>query len=168
MTSISDDAFAYMVAEEVKNRLSPRERQILLLPENWHKWQRCLLTLVDNLDDQIERIEEDAEADARRFASIGSRRLQTEAESTYRNRKNKIERFKFYVNKRLDQVTTMIENGSAPEMSGMQEVEMLRAAINAHKKMLIDNDMEDTPIDRALWAVLEGRWEFDNLDLSTI
>jgi hypothetical protein len=165
---ISDDSFAWMVAEEVKNKLSPRERQILLQPENWGKWQRCLVALVDNLDDQIARIEEDEEADSRRFASIGSRRLQNEAESAYRGRKQKIERFKFYVNKRLDQVTAMIENGSTPEMSGAQEVEFLRRAINQHRKMLVDNDMEDTPIDRALWAALDGRWEFDNLDLSTI
>lgn len=165
---ISDDSFAWMVAEEVKNKLSPRERQILLQPENWGKWQRCLVALVDNLDDQICRIEEDEEADSRRFASIGSRRLQNEAESAYRGRKQKIERFKFYVNKRLDQVTAMIESGSAPEMSGTQEVEFLRRAINQHRKMLVDNDMEDTPIDRALWAALDGHWEFDNLDLSTI
>lgn len=165
---ISDDSFAWMVAEEVKNRLSPRERQILLQPENWKKWQRCLLALIDNLDNQLERIEEDAEADARRFASIGSRRLQTEAENTYRQRKGKIERFKFYVNKRLDQVTTMIENGKAPEMTSTQEVEFLRRAIREHRKLLEKNDMEDTPIDRALWSALEGNWEFDNLDLSTI
>lgn len=165
---ISDDSFAWMVAEEVKNKLSPRERQILLQPENWNKWQRCLLALIDNLDSQIERIEDDAEADARRFSSIGSRRLQTEAENTYRQRKNKIERFKFYVNKRLDQVTTMIENGSAPEMTSSQEVEFLRRAIKEHRKMLETHDLEDTPIDRALWSALEGRWDFDNVDLSTI
>ena len=165
---ISDDSFAWMVAEEVKNKLSPRERQILLQPENWNKWQRCLLALIDNLDSQIERIEEDAEADARRFSSIGSRRLQTEAENTYRQRKGKIERFKFYVNKRLDQVTAMIENGTAPEMTNTQEVEFLRRAINEHRKMLVVHDLEDTPIDRALWAALEGRWEFDTVDLSTI
>lgn len=165
---ISDDSFAWMVAEEVKNKLSPRERQILLQPENWSKWQRCLLALVDNLDTQIERIEDDADADARRFASIGSRRLQTEAENAYRQRKDKIERFKFYVNKRLDQVTAMIENGSVPEMTGAQEVEFLRRAIKEHRKMLVDNDLEDTPIDRALWAALDGQWQFDNVDLSTI
>ena len=165
---ISDDSFAWMVAEEVKNKLSPRERQILLQPENWSKWQRCLLALVDNLDTQIERIEDDADADARRFASIGSRRLQTEAENAYRQRKNKIERFKFYVNKRLDQVTSMIENGTTPEMSGAQEAEFLRRAIYQHRKMLMENDMEDTPIDRALWAALDGQWQFDNVDLSTI
>lgn len=165
---ITDDSFAWMVAEEVKNKLSPRERQILLQPENWHKWQRCLITLVENLDDQIDRISEDAEADALRFAGLGSKRLQAEAESAYRQRKQKIERFKFYVNKRLDQVTSMIESGNAPEMSGTQEVEFLRRAITAHRKMLVDNDMEDTPIDRALWAALDGHWEFDNVDLSTI
>lgn len=165
---ITDDSFAWMVAEEVKNKLSPRDRQILLQPENWNKWQRCLIALVDNLDEQIARIEEDAEADARRFASIGSRRLQTEAESTYRQRKQKIERFKVYVNKRLDQVTAMIESGRAPEMTGTQEVEFLRRAINQHRKMLEEHDLEDTPIDRALWAALEGRWDFDTVDLSTI
>lgn len=165
---VSDDSFAWMVAEEVKNRLSPRERQVLLQPENWKKWQRCLIALVDNLDDQIDRIEEDAEADARRFAGIGSRRLQTEAENTYRQRKSKIERFKFHVNKRLDQVTTMIENGQPPEMPGSQEAAFLKRAIQAHRDMLVKYDLEDTSIDRALWSALDGKWEFDNLDLSTI
>lgn len=168
MTTITEDTFAYLVAEEVKNKLSPSQRNVLLEKENWHNWQRCLITLVQNLEEQIADINEDANADDIRFGQLGSRRLQTEARNTYNNRRHKIERFKFHVNKRLDQVTAMIETGSAVKSDGWEQVEFLRNAISTHRQMLNKHDMEATPIDEALWASLGNKWEFDKINESEL
>ena len=53
---ISDDMFAYMVAEDVKNKLSSSQKSILMEKENWQKWQKCLLVLINNLEEQPQRI----------------------------------------------------------------------------------------------------------------
>ena len=93
MTTITDDEIVYMVAEEVKNRLSPAQRGILLSKENWGRWQECLLALVNNLNQQLRNIDEDRSADEMRFQELGSRRMLSEATSQYKHRQFKIERF---------------------------------------------------------------------------
>ena len=64
---ISDDAFANMVAEEVKNKLSNKQRLQLLEKENWERWKETLLVLAEKLQEQIEQIEYDSEADRIRY-----------------------------------------------------------------------------------------------------
>jgi hypothetical protein len=34
--------------------------------------------------------------------------------------------------------------------------------------MLIEYDMEETPIDRALWSALDNEWTFDDIDPRSI
>ncbi|HIF64995.1 MAG TPA: hypothetical protein EYQ34_00095 [Acidimicrobiia bacterium] len=162
---LNDDAFAQMVAEEVKNKLSPAQRELLVEAHNWDRWQRALEVLVRNLQSQIENIGVDAEADANRYAALGreGKKLAREAESAYGNRQTKIERFKFHVDKRLDQVKIMIETGRPIEMNPFETVNFYRRAILRHRDMLIEYDMEDTAIDRALWATLDNKWEFDRV-----
>ena len=60
---INDDVFARMVSEDVKNKLSSVQKQLLLQPENWERWKEGLLLLIENLDIQIESIKDDADAD---------------------------------------------------------------------------------------------------------
>jgi hypothetical protein len=168
MTTITDDELVYMVAEEVKNRLSPVQRKILLNKENWERWQQCLLALVNNLNQQLRNIDEDRSADEMRFQTLGSRRMLSEATSQYKHRQFKIERFKFHVEKRLDEVTTMIETGKAFDSNGWEEVEFLKRAIAKHREMLREYDMEPTPIDEALWSALIDKWEFDKIDVSQL
>ena len=78
---LTDDAFAQLVAEEVKNKLSPGQRQVLLESVNWDRWKRALNALSDNLLTQIESIEADAESDANRYMALGrdGRKLAKEA-----------------------------------------------------------------------------------------
>lgn len=168
MKTINDDAFAYMVAEEVKNKLSPAQREELLKKDNWSRWQEALLVLVSNLNMQLEELNEQEEQDNQRFSNIGSRRMQKEMHNAYSTRRTKIERFRFHVNKRLDEVTAMIETGVAPNVNVWEKVEFLKRAIFEHRKMMHENDMEATPIDLALWAALSERWEFDNIDTSLL
>jgi hypothetical protein len=167
---ISDDAFASMVAEEVKNKLSQKQRQELLKPENWERWKETLLALVDNLQEQIEQIDEDSEADRIRYEAMGSdgRRLVRESTQAYNSRKMKVNRFLYHVNKRLDEVMHMIETGEAIKSDGWAEAELFKKAIIKHRSMLRDFDLEETSIDRALWDTLNGKWSFDSIDASSL
>ena len=97
---IDEITFAQMVAEEVKNKLSPIQRDMLTDPENWSRWKDHLQALVDNLDDQITDIEYDNQSDIERFESMGrdGKILAQEASKAYEARKKKIIRFRFHVN----------------------------------------------------------------------
>jgi hypothetical protein len=167
---IDDNTFAQMVAEEVKNKLSPIQRDLLMERENWERWRDNLQALVDNLDDQIEDINMDNDADLERFQRMGrdGKILAQEASRAYEGRKKKILRFRFHVNKRLDEISAMIDTGEAPESNGWQEMETLKKAIIKHRTLLREFDLEETSIDRALWAVLDNEWLFDSIDESSL
>jgi hypothetical protein len=94
--------------------------------------------------------------------------LSAAAQSTYDQRLNKINRFKFYVENRLAQVEGMITSDIAIETSPVEDLKFLRRAIGMHQQMLDKFDLEATSIDRALWATLENRWEFDEVDVSNL
>lgn len=167
---MNDDAFAGIVAEEVKNKLSASERKELLKQENWNRWREALLALVENLEDQIANIDADSEADRIRYEGMGvdGRRLAKEAAQAYNSKRVRIKRFLFHVNRRLDEVTKMIETGNVIESDGWAEAEMFKNAIIKHRKMLRDFDLEETAIDRALWSTLDGKWLFDSIDASSL
>ena len=161
---LTDDAFAQLVAEEVKNQLSPSQRETLLAVENWDRWKRALMALTTNLVVQIVEIEANAEADENRYSAMGrdGRKLAKEAQAAYATRKARIERFKFHVAKSLDQVAGMIETGQ-PIADAGETANFYRRAIIKHRELMAQFDMEDTAIDRALWGTLENKWEFDRV-----
>jgi hypothetical protein len=160
---VNDDAFARMVAEEVKNKLSPLHKSELMKEENWHLWQAALIALSENLQSQILTIESDAESDEKRYSSlgVGGKKLSHQAASYYGDKATRIKRFKFHVDKRLDEVSLMIETGQEMESDGWEKVDFFRRAITKHRSMLREYDMEDTAIDRSLWATLDYKWTFD-------
>ena len=53
-----NETFAKMVAEEVKNKLSPSQKETLLEEQNWNRWQEALVALAENLELQIKQIKE--------------------------------------------------------------------------------------------------------------
>lgn len=163
---MNDDAFARLVAEEVKNRVSRAQKEFLNMPDNWTRWQRALVALCDNLQNQLDNLEIDQESDRSRYEALGDDgiRLLAEAMSDYENRASKINRFKFHVEKRLDEVTRMIALGVDRVDENIGAAMFLRAAITKHKEMLHDLDIEPTKIDEALWSSLQGEWCFDNID----
>lgn len=167
---LSDDAFAHMVAEEVKNKLSPIHKQKLMEKENWERWRQALLILSEKMTEQIGSLNADASADEERYTSMGrsGTRLAQEARSAYSDKIKKASRFKFHVDKRLDEVTLMIETGKLISSDGWEEVEFLKRAIATHRSMIREFDLEETAIDRALWSSLSGSWEFDKIDQSAI
>jgi hypothetical protein len=161
---MNDDAFAKLVAEEVKNRVTRDSRGFLLEKENWHRWQEALMALIDNLNGQLENIDHDIEADTERYSRIdGGTVLLTEALASYEMRKKKIDRFRFHVENRLNQVSLMIETGVEIQDDAMTTLVTLQKAIRRHRELMYEYDLEDTAIDRALWAALDGRWEFEDI-----
>lgn len=160
---MNDDAFARLVAEEVKNRVSRSQRDFLALPDNWGRWQRALVVLVENLRIQLERLDADEEIDRERYESFGEDgvKLLAEAMSDYENRRSKISRFKFHVDKRLDEVSRMIALGADSVDEDSSAHAFLRKAIEKHRDMLEEYDLEATPIDLALWDALDGKWSFE-------
>ena len=161
----NDDAFARMVAEEVKNKLSPLHKKELMKQENWEKWKDALLALSDNLQRQIDDIEADSESDLARYGSLGraGTKLTREAGSYYETKATRIKRFKFHVDRRLDEVAIMISTGQEMQNDGWEQVEFFKRAIAKHRAMLRDFDLEDTAIDRSLWDTLDNKWTFEDI-----
>lgn len=165
---MNDDTFARLVAEDVKNRVSQTQRRMLRQPENHDKWKRALMTLLKNVEEQIQEIADDMEADKTRYEALGrdGKALLEHAINDYSSRLKKIERFKFHVVKRLDEVAMMIENGDSGSIQ--LDAEFLASAIRKHKTLMIEMDMEATPIDKALWSVLDNEWLFDSISESDL
>lgn len=162
---MNDDTFARVVAEDVKNRANGTQRDYLMLPENWSKWQRSLKTLEANLADQLVNIQDHEMNQISTYKALGKDgiKLVAEAAAEFESRRKKIERFKFHVTNRLDEVARMIAMGTDAVDERLKTVDFLRRAIEQHRTMMTSYDLEPTPIDVALWATLEGRWEFDDL-----
>lgn len=162
---MDNQTFAKMVAEEVKNKLSPKQRQILLDKENWERWRQNLAALLDNLDSQISTTEKSRVADIERYESFGDEGMELveQANSSYDSKIKKISRFRFHVERRLNEVATMIETGEVSESTGWETVEFLKRGIAKHRSLLREYDLEETVIDRALWSLLDERWDFDDI-----
>lgn len=160
-----DETFARLVAEEVKNRVTEEQREYLRLPENWTRWQRALMILADNLNKQLEVLASQEQGDTERYKALGDAGLKLLAEtlSEYETRSKKITRFKFHVDGRLDEITRMIALGSDAVDERLKTVDFLRKAIERHCSLLQELDMEPTSVDQALWAALDGKWEFDDI-----
>ena len=167
---MDDQTFAKMVAEEVKNKLSPNQRKTLLLKENWGRWRMNLVVLLDNIDTQIQSTEISKKEDIERYGSFGDDGLilLSQANSSYDSRIKKITRFRFHVERRLNEVSTMMDTGEVAQSNGWETVEFLKRGIAKHRAMMFEYDLEETVVDRALWALLDDLWEFDNIEPSDI
>ena len=164
---LNDDSFARLVAEDVKNKVSNSQRDYLRLPENWERWQRALRLLLDNLNDQLAEMDSRARMDIARFEALGEDGavLLAEYQTNNEQRSRKIMRFRFYVESRLDEVSRLIAIGSDDSAAHTRAVEFYRKAIERHQEIIVDGDLDYSPIDEALWATLRGEWHFDNPDL---
>jgi predicted HNH restriction endonuclease len=166
---MSNDAFARLVAEEVKNKVTQQQIDYLNMPDNWGRWHRALLALDSNLEGQLVRLEDDKQRDSQRYERLGEDglRLLAEAIATYDDRIKKIERFKFHVQNKIDYVTQKIALGvnSHTTEDVSQSEALLRNGIQRHMDLLQEYDMEPTDIDKALWALLDGKWLFDSIEI---
>ena len=156
---MNDEVFAQLVAEDVKNKVSESQRDYLMLPQNRERWKRALLALSENLENQMDNINYDKQREVERYVALGDDgvTLLAEAVSAYDMRINKVTRFKFHVNKRLDFVTTLGEDESIAS-----RVQILESAIAAYIQER-GEDMDD--LDEALEVALkENKFIFDELE----
>lgn len=168
---LNDDAFARLVSEDVKNKISSKQKQILLNPRNWDRWKTALILLSENLDDQLFNLSEDEKLDESRYLEIGETVLAEEAKLSYQNKTNKITRFKFHVDRRLDEVALMIEKNEKLkdyDVALDPLIDFYRKAITTHRFLIYEYDLEETSIDKALWSTLDGKWEFSDITIDNL
>jgi hypothetical protein len=162
---MQDEFFSRLVAEEVKGRVNAGQSDYLRLPENWSRWQRALVALVDNLNNQLAHLSNEEAEETQRYKQMGEDglRLLAEKSAEYEQRKKKIARFKFHVEARLDEVSKMIALGTDQLDEKFEAIDFLRKAIEKHRSLMADHNLEETPIDKALWAALDGKWQFESI-----
>lgn len=162
---MNDDTFARLVAEEVKNKATRDQKSYLMLPENWTRWQKALKILVENLQRQLVQIAESEQESVEKYRHLGDEgiRIITEMNAGFAERRKKIERFAYYVEQKYDEVTRMILLGGEQVDERVGMIEFYRKAIQRHRDLMDEYEMDPTTIDMALWAALDGKWEFDDI-----
>lgn len=165
---LTNEAFARLVAEDVKNRVTDEQKRYLRMPENLERWQRNLVALLGNLAQQLDDLADRERDETDRFRALGDdgTRLLAEAQADITERRKRISRFRFHVETRLDEATRLIAVGESDP--GAELSVFMRRAIEKHREMLTGADLDPTPIDKALWATLAGHWLFDEIDLSEV
>ena len=164
--AISDDAFAHMVAQEVKNKASDEHRQFLAQPGNVDRWLKTLNSLLDNLNRQVESSRQEMIADCERYERLGEDGvvMLAEAKHYYEQKISKVEKFKFYVIKRISEVATLTSQYKSGNVDNEKMLLMCKDAIIAHMQYLREHDLETTPADEALYKAVEGVWAFDQIE----
>lgn len=144
---MNDETFARIVAEDVKNNVTESQREYLMLPQNRKRWKFALKVLAENIDLQIKAIGADKASDGARYSALGSqgKSMLVESDAAYDAKLNKINRFMFYVESRLNFVQNLVEDESE-----MSRKELLEAAIHKYLEMLEEIDLERTELDDAL------------------
>jgi hypothetical protein len=87
--------------------------------------------------------------------------LLAEASATSGVRRSKIDRFRFFVSAKLDEVSRMV--ASVSEENPLDDFH--RKAIKKWWSLMQEFEMEPTRIDYALYASLDGKWDFEDLSL---
>jgi hypothetical protein len=160
---MNDEAFSRLVAEEVKNKASEAQKKYLAMPENLERWKRALQYLSTNLEEQIKEIDRQEKIRSTQYKSLGTEGdlLLAEASANSDVRRSKIDRFRFFVSAKLDEVSRMV--ASVSEENPLDDFH--RKAIRKWWSLMQEFEMEPTRIDHALYASLDGKWEFEDLNL---
>lgn len=166
---MNDDTFARLVAEEVKNKATRDQKAYLMLPENWARWQKALKILSQNLERQLTQISESEQEATAKYRDLGDEGIKiiTEMNASFSERRKKIERFAYYVEQKYDEVTRMILLGTEQVDERVGMIEFYRKAIQRHRELMDEYEMDPTVIDTALWSSLDGKWEFDEITEET-
>ena len=167
---MDDERFARIVAQDVKNKLSARERDYLNLPENRDRWVRSLVLLKENLDNQLLELDYEEQIETDRNEALGEdgRLLLASMLSDLSQRRKKIQRFQQYVERRSEAVQRLTASTSEELGERAKLVEFLRRAIETHRSMMARVNFDATLIDCALWDALDGKWEFDDIDVQAL
>lgn len=162
---MNDDAFARLVAEDVKNKATREQKAYLALPENWTRWQRALKALIGNLNSQRDTILQSEKETIERYRDLGDEGIKiiTELNASFEDRRKKIERFTYYVEQKYDEVTRMIATSGEEVEARVGMIDFYRKAIMKHRELMFEYELDATSIDEALWDALDGKWNFDDI-----
>jgi len=164
---MSDDAFAYLVAQDVKNKTSGEQKALLRLHDNCDRWVLCLNELLNNINDQIDDIQSDYDADTDLYSSmsVDGVLLLAETHIYYKAKLRKIQSFRRHIDRSITEATNLLEVyiQTNDQADAHALTEICRAAIIEHQKCLDKHDVEPTQWDTALWASLDGEWLFDEI-----
>lgn len=144
---MNDESFAQIVAEDVKNNITDSQLDYLMLPENRARWKRSLIILIENLELQITNLKADKQSDIERYSDFGQsgKSFIVEASTAYDLKLNKIKRFKFYVENRLNFVEGIVDNAC-----DLSRKDLLETAIHRYLYLLQELEYERTELDDAL------------------
>ena len=161
---MDDETFARIVADNVKNRSTSTQNRFLEAPENSSRWQAALGSLIKNIDEQIQEISMDAQADIDRYSSLGDTGniLLSQTIAHYEIKKQKIERFRYYVIRKLADVASAGKNQISE--AKQENLSLVAKAVERHRELGSLYKIEKTPLDVALYNSLNGVWSFDNID----
>ncbi len=103
---ITSQSFARIVAEDVRNKATQAQRDYLELPENRERWQQALVALRTNLTAQSSASSERDRDAEQRYGAAGADGLiaLTEALAENATHRQRIERFAFFVETRIEDV----------------------------------------------------------------
>lgn len=167
---ISEDSFARLVADDVKNRVSNEQGKYLRLYENRPRWREHILGLLENLEDQLTEIDERVIADREIYSPLGDEgiMLLAEAQASSDERKKKVLRFRFHVENKLDECDRLdaIESDEPNEFAA--SASFMKRAIEKHKEMTFAAEYDPTDMDVALWQSLGGEWKFDEINMDEV
>lgn len=165
---MDDETFARIVADNVKNRSTSAQNSFLEAIENSDRWQAALGSLIKNIDEQIQEISMDAQADMDRYSSLGDTGnvLLSQTIAHYEVKKQKIERFRYYVIRKLADVAS----ASRGQIGGTKQenFSLIARAVEKHRELGSLYKIEKTPLDIALYNSLNGVWSFDNINYSDL
>ena len=149
--ALNDDAFARLVAEDVKNRVTPDQSEYLRLPANQKRWREALAALINNLADQTSTLYAEEHKELSRYDYLGdeAKAVRVEVTAAYDNKRKKIDRFRFHVEERLAEADRLIALGSEGLGEDLKLAGFLTKAIETHRKAL-----ELAPNDHLAWSNL--------------
>tara|TARA_B110001454_G_C12570131_1_gene371507 strand:- start:230 stop:736 length:507 start_codon:yes stop_codon:yes gene_type:complete len=157
--TMDDHTFDRLVSEDVKNILSAEKSDFLRIPENRERWKTALLTLIDNLEQQIGELTQNEKVATQNLPShlVSDYKIETD------EKKTKITRFRFYVMQRISECEKLLALGEE-EATDLSLAEFLKRAIEEHQNLMADHEFEATPIDKALWSSVSGEWGFVDME----
>lgn len=146
--------FELIVSEDIKNKASQQDKDLLRLPENHEAWKECLLNIIKTVSDKIGTLQ--TEIDQLRSMYSG---FDIDPAASLEEQKEKAARFRFYAEKRLAEVDRLITLG-APADPSLSLATFLREAIVAHRSWHRERGLVNSEGDDCLYAALDGEWKF--------
>jgi hypothetical protein len=151
--NLSDD-FELIVSEDIKNKASQQDKDLLRLPDNHEAWKECLLNIIKTVSDKIDVLQ--SEINQLRSMYSG---FDIDPAASLEEQKEKATRFRFYAEKRLAEVDRLITLGE-PSDPSLSLATFLREAIVAHRDWHTRRGLVNSEGDDYLYAALDGEWRF--------